>query len=203
MKNFFQGFATEGAKEMMKDCCSGLGTDQAKEKMKDCCSGFAAENDKDFEVVKIEKIRNGCAACEDSAEAQIKKQVPYAIISCEGACLRGEVSRQAANHICFSKMPNKTARICLGGAFTKDSGQRNLVRNAAKVYVLEGCNTRCASRMMKGVVGGLHPEVIIVDGLYNFDRKLFGINEVTEQQIKDFSQEAANKIVEKIKFDTN
>jgi len=187
MKNFFPGFATDDAKEMMKNCCSGFTTDNAK----------------DFEVVKIEKTKNSCAMCEDSAEAQIKKQVPFAILSCEGACLRGEVSRQAANLLCFSKMPDKTSRICLGGAFTKDSGQRNLVRNAAKVYALEGCHIKCASRMMKGVIEELNPEVIIVDRLYDFDKKLFGINEVTEQQLKDYSQEAANKIAEKIKSENN
>ena len=125
--------------------------------------------------------------------------MPYAILSCEGACLRGEVSRQAANHISFSLLPDKASRICLGGAFTKDSGQRNLVRNAKRVIALEGCYIECASRMMKGIIDDLKPEVIIVDKLYDFDKKLFGINEVSEQQIKEFAQTAAQKVIEKIR----
>lgn len=40
--------------------------------------------------------------------------------------LRGEVARQAANMLCHTLAPEKTVRICLGGAFTKDTGQRNL-----------------------------------------------------------------------------
>ena len=165
---------------------------------KSCCSNSDIAADKSFETVKIEKTKNVCPMCEDFAAEQIKEQVPYAIISCEGACLRGEVSRQAANLISFSIMPDKASRICLGGAFTKDTGQRNLVRTAGRVIVLEGCFIECASRMMKGIISGLHPEVIIVDRLYDFDRTLFGINQVTEQQIKEFAQVVASKIVQKI-----
>jgi len=166
---------------------------------KSCCSNSDIATDKSFETVKIEKTKNVCPMCEDFAAEQIKEQVPYAILSCEGACLRGEVSRQAANHISFSLLPDKASRICLGGAFTKDSGQRNLVRNAKRVIALEGCYIECASRMMKGIIDDLKPEVIIVDKLYDFDKKLFGINEVSEQQIKEFAQTAAQKVIEKIR----
>jgi len=188
---------------MMKNFMSDFANNNANEMMNGCCSGCANDNEKDFEVVKIEKTKNECPLCEETANERIKEKVPFAILSCEGACLRGEVSRQAANLICFSKMPDKTTRICLGGAFTKNTGQRNLVRNAAKVYALEGCYIKCASRMMKGVIEELNPEIIIVDGLYDFDKKLFGINEVTEQQIKEYAKIAANKIVEKINLKTN
>jgi uncharacterized metal-binding protein len=164
-----------------------------------CLTASANFTERKYEVVKIEKTKNVCPMCEDFAEAQIKKQVPFAVLSCEGACLRGEVSRQAANLICFSLMPDKTSRICLGGAFTKDTGQRNLVRSSIKVIALEGCFIECASRMMKGVIKELNPEVIIVDRFYDFDRKLFGLNEVTEQQIKEFAMTAAIKVVEKLK----
>jgi uncharacterized metal-binding protein len=188
---------------MMKKIMSNFANNNAKEMMKDCCSGCVTDSEKDFEVVKIEKTKNECALCEETANERIKAKVPFAILSCEGACLRGEVSRQAANSICFSKMPDKTSRICLGGAFTKNTGQRNLVRNVAKVFVLEGCYIKCASRMMKGVIEELNPEIIIVDRLYDFDKKLFGINEVTEQQIKEYAHTAAIKIVEKINLKTN
>jgi uncharacterized metal-binding protein len=161
-------------------------------------SDSANSAEQTFEVVKIEKTRNVCPMCENFAEGQLKRKVPYAILSCDGACLRGEVSRQAANLICFSILPEKTSRICLGGAFTKDTGQRNLVRNAERVIALEGCFIMCASRMMKGVIDELSPEVIIVDKLYEFDKQLFGINEVTELQIKAFAQTAAGRIIEKI-----
>ncbi len=148
------------------------------------------------ETVKIERAGNVCPMCEDYAKKQAAK--PVAVICCEGACLRGEVARQAANIICHSLAPEKTVRICLGGAFTKDTGQRSLVRNAKKVIAIEGCFIKCASRMMKGVIGELSPEVIIVDKLYDFDRNLFGIDEVPEEEIKVHAKEAAKKIAEKL-----
>lgn len=166
--------------------------------IKNYCSDFAGfkANEKEFEVVKIEKTRNVCPMCENFAREQIEKKTPIAVLSCEGACLRGEVARQAANLICFNLKPEKTARICLGGAFTKNTGQRNLVRTSTRVIALEGCFIECGSRMMKGVIEDFKPEVIIVDKLYNFDRKLFAINDLPEEKIKEFANLVAVKIVE-------
>jgi uncharacterized metal-binding protein len=113
----------------------------------------------EYKVAKIRKTTNVCPMCEDYARAQASK--PIAIMSCEGGCLRGEVSRQAANIIYHKMAPEKTVRICLGGAFTKDTGQRSLVRNAKKLIAIEGCFIKCYSRMMQGVIGNLNPEIIL------------------------------------------
>lgn len=147
-----------------------------------------------YETILIEKTKNVCPMCENYSKANSGKEV--AIMSCEGACLRGEISRQTANLICYSLAKEKTVRICLGGAFTKDTGQRNLVRSASRVFALEGCFINCASRMMQGVIPELKPEVVIVDRLYDFDRKLFGIDEMPQEEILKHSNTAANKILE-------
>lgn len=149
---------------------------------------------KEYEIVKIEKTKFVCSMCEDFATEQLTKQTPIAILSCEGACLRGEIARQAANIISFNLLPEKTARICLGGAFTKNTGQRNLVKNSARVIALEGCPIECGSRMMKGVIDNFNPEIIIVDKLCDFDKKLFAINDLSEIQIKELAHTAATKI---------
>ena len=150
----------------------------------------------EYETVRIEKTENVCPMCEDYAKKRVSKQV--AVMCCEGACLRGEIARQAANIICYLLIPEKTVRICLGGAFTKDTGQRNLVRNAKKVIAIEGCFIKCSSRMMNGVISKLNPEVIIADKLYDFDRNLFGIDEMPEDGIKAHAREVARKIAEKL-----
>ncbi len=158
-----------------------------------CCGTEGEQEDGGYETVHIEKTKNVCPMCEDYARKQAAK--PVAILSCEGACLRGEVARRAANLICHSLAPERTVRICLGGAFTKDTGQRDLVRNAKRVIALEGCFINCASRMMKGVISGFEPEVIAADNLYDFDRGLFGIDEMTEDEIRLHSQNVAQKIL--------
>lgn len=166
--------------------------------MENCCSDSAVASDKGYEVVKIEKTNSTCSLCENFAKGRLKKNIPYAILSCEGACLRGEVSRQVANNICFSEIPEKTSRICLGGAFTKNTGQRKLVKNAQRVIALEGCPIKCASRMMLGVIDNLDPEIILVNKYYDFDTGLFGINEVSEKEIKQYAKQATEKIIDKI-----
>ncbi len=156
--------------------------------------GSEGQKSDGYEAVRIEKTRNVCPLCENYAKKHASK--PVAVISCEGACLRGEIARRAANLVCHSLAPEKTVRICLGGAFTKDTEQRKLVTKVPKVIALEGCFINCSSRMMKGVIPQLNPEVIVADNLYDFDRSLFGIEEMSEDEIKSHSQEVAKKIVE-------
>lgn len=162
---------------------------------KNCCTAVdsKATTIKEYEIVQIETTKNVCGMCEDYADQNRTR--PVVVMCCEGACLRGEVARMAANIICHDLAPDRTVRICLGGAFTKNSGQRDLVRKARRLIALEGCHINCSSRMMKGVIEGLAPEIIIADELYEFDRTLFGINEMTPEQIREHANTVAQKIV--------
>src|SRR5512134_2448500 len=159
-----------------------------------CGPDSKAEANGGYEVVRIEKTKNSCRLCEDYAERQ--KSKPVAVMSCEGACLRGEVARQAANILCHSLAPEKTVRICLGSAFTKDTGQRALVRNAQRMIALEGCLINCSSRMMNGAIDGLTLEVVVADRLYDFDRRLFGVEEMPAEQIRAHAHAVARKIAD-------
>lgn len=146
----------------------------------------------DYETVAIEKTKKSCSLCEDYAARQAEKEV--VVMSCEGGCLRGEIARQAANILCYELAPQRTARLCLGGAFTKDAGQRGLARNAPKVIAVEGCLLECATRMMKGVVPQLAPTVVIADRHYEFDRGLFGIDDMPADEIRQHAREVAAEV---------
>lgn len=161
-----------------------------------CDSGGGQQQAAEYETISIEKTKSFCPLCEDYSERHASK--PIAIMSCEGSCLRGEIARRAANLVCHKLAPDKTVRICLGGAFTKDTGQRGLARNVPKVVALEGCFIACASRMMKGVIPDLDADIIVTDRLCDFDSNLFGVEEMPEDQINKSAEEAANKIVEKL-----
>lgn len=158
-----------------------------------CCeSGTKSGAETEYEVVRMEKPKGTCSLCEGYAERQ--KTKPVVVMSCEGACLRGDISRQAANILCHKLAPESTVRICLGGAFTKDTGQRDLVRTASRLIAIEGCPVNCASRMMAGVIEGLTPEIVRADMLCSFDKKLFGIDEVPPEEIQALGRTVAAKI---------
>lgn len=141
------------------------------------------------EVVHIERTPNVCPMCEDYAARQASK--PVAVACCEGACLRGEIARQAANLVCHVLARENTVRICLGGAFTKDTGQRRLVREAQRVIILEGCFLNCATRMLQGVVAEIEAEIVVADRLYEFDRSAFGIDELPREAIEAHARTVA------------
>lgn len=149
-----------------------------------------------YENIKIEKVEEECQLCEDYAKKNLSGQPKIAILSCEGACSRGEVSRRAANLIAHKIAKENTVRICLGGAFTKNAGQRNLVKNASKVISIEGCFIDCSSRMMKGVIPELKPLVVQADKIYSKDLP-FGIDEVSEEEFNECAKIVADEIVEK------
>ncbi|MBJ6727769.1 putative zinc-binding protein [Geomesophilobacter sediminis] len=160
--------------------------------MKGCCGMDRKGEDAGYETVRIEMAKNNCHLCDEFAERQ--KTKPVAVLCCEGACLRGEIARRAANLLCHELAPQKTVRVCLGGAFTKNGGQRNLVATVDRVIALEGCFVNCSSRMMRGVVDGLAPEPIVADRLYEFDRSLYGADEMPEEQIRAHARTVAEKV---------
>ena len=161
-----------------------------------CDNTVASENaspcESQFETARIPKVTSVCQMCEDYAVRQAVK--PVAVMCCEGACLRGEIARQAANILCHELLPGQTARICLGGAFTKNTGQRGLVREAPRLIALEGCFIQCATRMMQGVLPGLLPEIVVADALVDFDRDLFGIDEMPAARIRELGLAVARQV---------
>ncbi|AGB03715.1 putative zinc-binding protein [Methanoregula formicica] len=109
---------------------------------------------------------------------------------------RGQSAGQqrAANLVAHRLRADSTVRICLGGAFTKDTGQRNLVRRAERVIAIEGCFINCSSRMMQGVLPDLKPEIVRADLIYNLDLP-FGIDEVPDEMFTIYAHQIAEQVV--------
>jgi uncharacterized metal-binding protein len=144
------------------------------------------------ETIHIAKTKAACGLCEEFSAREAGK--PIVVMACEGACLRGELARLTANYLCDELAPEKTARLCLGGAFTKDTGQRNLARKAKRVIAIEGCPIECATRMMQAVVPEMTPEVFLIPKLTTFEPDLFSIKEMPEAERKVQAFKAARAI---------
>jgi uncharacterized OsmC-like protein/uncharacterized metal-binding protein len=148
----------------------------------------------EYETARIAKVTGKCPACEDYAEKNATNPPKIAVMACEGACARGEVARRAANLVAHRLATDSTVRICLGGAFTKDTGQRNLVRRADRVLAIEGCFINCSSRMMAGVLPELQPEIVRADLIHNLDLP-FGIDEVPDEMFTIYAHRVAERVV--------
>ncbi len=146
----------------------------------------------DTETITLAKTNAQCGLCEDYAARERHK--PIVVMACEGACLRGEIARLAANLLCDELAPERTARLCLGGAFTKDTGQRSLARQASRVMAIEGCPIDCGSRMMQAVLPGLKPEVFHLEGVH-LAPGLFSIRDLPKAQRKASAQTVASAVL--------
>ena len=149
------------------------------------------------ELVRLPKTKVSCSACETYSASQTSK--PVVVMCCEGGCSRGEIARRAANLLCFKVAPEKTARLCLGGAFTKDSGQRKLARDANRLIAIEGCFIKCATRMMLGVIPDVNPEVVVATDYYDLDPMPFGIDGISDKDADACAKKVADHLAPSLK----
>jgi uncharacterized metal-binding protein len=148
----------------------------------------------EYETIKIEKITGSCPACEEYSKKHTTDPPKIAVMACDGACAKGEVARRAANLVAYHLARDDTVRICLGGAFTKDGGQRELVRRSSPAIAIEGCFLFCSSRMMKGALPGLEPVIVQADMYYDNDLP-FGSDETTEEELRECARIVAEGVV--------
>lgn len=118
-----------------------------------------------------------------------------ALLSCEGMCLRGEISRRAANLIAHELAPERTVRICHGGLLETASGMRDLVQRADQVLMLDGCGLACGTRLLKAAFPDVKPTVVFTDGLFELENPAFGVNEIPEAEIKTHARLVAEQIL--------
>lgn len=78
------------------------------------------------------------------------REAAIPVLSCEGACIRGEIARLAAHRV--AKMPGYR-RGCHGELFAvPDSAMATWVRGAEQVVVIDGCPLKCHARIVEHLV---------------------------------------------------
>lgn len=73
-----------------------------------------------------------------------------------------------------------------------------MIDKSKRLIALEGCPVHCASRMLVGVSADFDFEIIRTDVLADFDKTLFGINELSDEELKVLANNVAQKIADKI-----
>ncbi len=144
----------------------------------------------------ISKTNGKCPIGEKVGEQCIaNNNIP--VISCEGACIRGEIARLAANYV--SKHENYR-RGCHGELFTvPESNIANWIKGAPKVICIDGCFLKCHSRILENIIDP--SKLLVFDALSHYKRynDIFYIDDVPEEERKEVGMSVAKWVIQSIK----
>lgn len=119
------------------------------------------------------------------------------VLSCEGACIRGEIARQAAKMVA-QRDPYR--RVCHGELFAvPHSAIAEWVRKAPKVIVIDGCFLRCHGRIMNGLID--EDRLVEFDALsyYRKYTDLFDNDSVPAEERDETARAVADWVLESMK----
>jgi len=105
-----------------------------------------------------------------------------AVVSCEGACVKGEVARLSANMVSYRRARDKTVRICLGDAVTANSGFSKLVERAPRIIAIEGCPLCCGTVMLRQRFPDIKVQALIATNYYEYAKDKFEIFDMDHEE---------------------
>jgi len=139
--------------------------------------------------VKMNSAKAVCPIGEITGKKNIRdSKTP--VLSCEGACIRGEIARLAANII---SQQAEFGRGCHGELISvPDSAIARWIKTADRVVLIDGCFLRCHGRIIENIIGA--ENLIQFDALshYNKYTDIFDIEEVPEEERKEVAQSVAS-----------
>jgi uncharacterized metal-binding protein len=108
------------------------------------------------------------------------EQSKIPVLSCEGACIRGEIARLAANIIAKEE---PYGRGCHGELLTvPESAIAQWIKSAEKVVLIDGCFLRCHGRLLEHILN--EDQLIQFDALavYKKYNDIFDIDDVPDAE---------------------
>jgi uncharacterized metal-binding protein len=142
--------------------------------------------------LKVAKTTGRCPIGETIGKRNME-QSKIPVLSCEGACIRGEIARQAANMVAKGA---PYGRACHGELMTvPDSSIARWINTASKVVVIDGCFLRCHGRILERM---LDPEKLIqIDALavYRKYTDAFDVEDVPEAERAATARQVADHVL--------
>ncbi len=123
------------------------------------------------------------------------------VLSCEGACIRGEIARLAANLVAKEE-PYR--RGCHGELLTvPNSAIAQWIKKSGKIVLIDGCFLRCHGRILENLVG--RENLVQFDALsfYGKYTDRFDIDSVPEAERKETARIVAEIVLAELKKDTD
>jgi uncharacterized metal-binding protein len=115
------------------------------------------------------------------------------VLSCEGACIRGEIARLAAGIVAKKK---SYGRGCHGELITvPDSAISRWIRTADKVVLIDGCFLRCHGRILENIID--EEKLVQFDALSHYNRytDIFDYEDVPEKERIAVAQSVADWVL--------
>ncbi|HCY86062.1 MAG TPA: hypothetical protein DHV36_13075, partial [Desulfobacteraceae bacterium] len=147
-------------------------------------------------TIEMNPTNGVCPIGETTGQANINDaKIP--VLSCEGACIRGEIARLAANMIARER---QFGRGCHGELITvPDSAIARWIRSAEKVVLIDGCFLRCHGRIIENIIGGVR--LVQFDALSHYNRytDIFDYEDVPEAERKETARSVADWVLASLK----
>jgi len=146
-------------------------------------------------AVQLSTTNATCPIGESIGKKNIS-EMKIPVLSCEGACIRGEIARLAANLIA-QKEPYR--RGCHGELITvPGSAIARWIKTAKKVVLIDGCFLRCHGRIVENIID--KEKLLQFDALSHHNRysDIFDSEEVPEMERKDVAQSVAEWVIDSL-----
>lgn len=152
-------------------------------------------NAPDSILLSVETTSSSCPIGETVGKQNMKEsKIP--VFSCEGACVRGEIARVAANLVAKEE-PYR--RGCHGELLTvPQSAIARWAKSADRAVVIDGCFLRCHGRAMRDL---FEPgRLIEIDALSHYKRysDIFDIDGVPEEERNEVARTVADWVLDTI-----
>lgn len=146
--------------------------------------------------LEISKTDNTCPVGETVGSKNLKEgKIP--VLSCEGACIRGEIARLAA-HLVAKEEPYR--RGCHGELFTvPGSALTQWIKKTGKIVLIDGCLLRCHGRILENLVGKDNLVQFDALSLYKKYTDRFDIDSVPEEERKATARKVADIVLNELK----
>lgn len=119
------------------------------------------------------------------------------VLSCEGACIRGEIARLAAHLIAKEEA---FRRGCHGELFgVPKSAMAEWVRKSGKVILIDGCFLRCHGRILENLIE--EDTLLQFDALFYYKKYTdrFDIDSVSEEERRETARKVADGVLAELK----
>lgn len=119
------------------------------------------------------------------------------VLSCEGACIRGEIARLAANLVAKEEAYR---RACHGEFLTvPGSTMVQWVQEAQQVVLIDGCFLHCHGRILEHLIGT--DRLIQFDALAHYKKYTdrFDIDSVPEEERKAVARDVADWVLSSLR----